>query len=106
MTVKLTLCASSSLQGVLGLKKSYFEPRYVLLLPTQLERYTSRLRSRGFYSEAQIEAAVARVDLYASANQQQPDFFDSVITCGAILHFTAAYCEEYTQEQLILHALI
>lgn len=72
----------SVLQGVLGLKKSYFEPRYILLLPTQVEKYTGLLQSRGLYTPAQIDAAVSRVELYADANKQRPGFFDSVIPCS------------------------
>lgn len=69
-------------QGVLSLKKSYFEPRYILLIPTQVEKYTGRLKSRGLYTPAQIDVAVSRIKLYANASRQRPGFFDNVIPCG------------------------
>lgn len=67
------------LQGVLSLKKSYFEPRYILLIPTQVESYISRLSSRGLYTPAQMKAAVSRIELYAATYRQHPGFFDCVI---------------------------
>lgn len=70
------------LQGVLSLKKSYFQPRYVLLIPTRVESYISRLNSRGLYTPAQIKVAASRIQLYASTSRQRPGFFDSVIPSG------------------------
>lgn len=72
------------LQGVLSLKKSYFEPRYILLIPTQVESYISRLSSRGLYTPAQMKAAVSRIELYAATNRQHPGFFDLVIPTGRL----------------------
>lgn len=72
------------LQGVLSLKKSFFEPRYILLIPTQVESYISRLNSRGLYTPAQIKAVVSRVELYTSTKRQHPEFFDSVIHTGML----------------------
>lgn len=71
------------LQGVLSLKKSYFEPQYVLLIPTQVQTYKDHLKNRGIYTPAQIDAAVSRVDLYNTINTQRPGFFDKVIACGS-----------------------
>lgn len=73
-------CLSS--QGVLSLKNSYFEPRYILLIPTQVEQYTRHMRMRGLYTRTQIDTAVARIKLYANINRQRPGFFDNVIPCG------------------------
>lgn len=73
------------LQGVLSLKKSYFEPRYILLIPTQEQSYISRLSSRGLYTPAQMKAAVSRIELYAATNRQHPGFFDCVIPTGRSL---------------------
>lgn len=70
------------LQGVLSLKKSYFQPRYILLIPTRIESYISRLNSRGLYTPAQIKVAMSRIELYATTNRQHPGFFDSVIPSG------------------------
>lgn len=79
---------SLSSQGVFSLQKSCFEPRYVLLIPTQTEKYISHLRARGLYTPAQIAAAVSRIELYANTNRQRPGFFDNVIPCGmARKHF-------------------
>lgn len=70
------------LQGVFSLKKSFFEPRYILLFPNQVEKYKERLKSRGLYTPAQIEMAVSRIELYAKTSRQRPGFFDNVISCG------------------------
>lgn len=70
------------LQGVLSLKKSCFQPRYILLIPTRVESYISRLNSRGLYTPAQIKVAVSRIELYATTNRQRPGFFDNVIPSG------------------------
>lgn len=78
----LTAANCVLLQGVLSLKKSYFEPRYILLIPTQVESYISRLSSRGLYTPAQMKAAVSRIELYAATNRQHPGFFDCVIPTG------------------------
>lgn len=69
-------------QGVFSLKKSYFEPRYVLLIPTQVEQYVGHLHGRGLYTQAQIDRAVSRIKLYADTNRQRPGFFDNVIASG------------------------
>ncbi|TWW64681.1 Leucine-rich repeat and guanylate kinase domain-containing protein [Takifugu flavidus] len=75
----LACCVHMELEGVLSLKKSCFEPRYILLIPTQVESYISRLSSRGLYTPAQMKAAVSRIELYAATNRQHPGFFDCVI---------------------------
>lgn len=61
---------------------SHLEPRYVLLVPTDLEAYACRLHQRGLYSHAQVQAVVARVALYVTVNREQPGYFDNVIPCG------------------------
>ncbi|KAM9823970.1 LOW QUALITY PROTEIN: leucine-rich repeat and guanylate kinase domain-containing protein [Neosynchiropus ocellatus] len=77
----LACCVPMELEGVLSLKKCHFEPRQVLLVPTQVDRYIERLESRGIYTPAQIDAAVSRIDLYVTFSQQRPGFFDSTIAC-------------------------
>lgn len=72
-------------QGVFSLKKTYFEPRYILLIPTQAEKYIGHLKARGLYTQAQMDAAVSRIELYANTNRQRPGFFDNVIPCGTML---------------------
>lgn len=70
------------LQGVFSLKKSYFQPRYILLIPTHVESYISRLNSRRLYTPAQIKVAVSRIELYATTDREHPGFFDNVIPSG------------------------
>ncbi|KAM4615652.1 LOW QUALITY PROTEIN: leucine-rich repeat and guanylate kinase domain-containing protein [Polymixia lowei] len=77
----LACCVHMELEGVLSLKNSYFEPRYIVFIPTDVEQYTRSLRSRDLYTRAQIETAVARIELYASTNRERPGFFDNVIPC-------------------------
>ncbi|XP_056603422.1 leucine-rich repeat and guanylate kinase domain-containing protein isoform X1 [Triplophysa dalaica] len=77
----LACCVHMELEGVYSLKNSYFEPRYVLLIPTAVENYVCCLKARGFYSNAQMETAVSRIDLYAKINREKPGFFDNVISC-------------------------
>ncbi|TKS90841.1 Leucine-rich repeat and guanylate kinase domain-containing protein [Collichthys lucidus] len=77
----LACCVHMELEGVLSLKNSYFEPRYILVIPTQVERYTGQLKRRDLYTPAQIDMAVSRIELYANTNRQRPGFFDNVIPC-------------------------
>ncbi|KAK3544761.1 hypothetical protein QTP86_026784, partial [Hemibagrus guttatus] len=77
----LACCVHMELEGVFSLKASYFEPRYILLIPTKTEDYISHMKARGFYTDAQIEKAMSRIDLYAKINRERPGFFDSVILC-------------------------
>ncbi|XP_055046534.2 leucine-rich repeat and guanylate kinase domain-containing protein isoform X1 [Misgurnus anguillicaudatus] len=77
----LACCVHMEVEGVYSLKKSYFEPRYVLLIPTNVDNYICCLKARGFYSNAQMETAVSRIDLYAKINREKPGFFDNVISC-------------------------
>ncbi|KAG7222224.1 hypothetical protein INR49_016638, partial [Caranx melampygus] len=77
----LACCVHMELEGVFTLKNSYFEPRYILLIPTQVEKYMGNLKSRDLYTEAQIDMAVSRIELYANTNRQRPGFFDNVIPC-------------------------
>lgn len=72
-------------QGVFSLKNSYFEPRYILLIPTSTEEYVSRMKARGLYSNSQMDTAVSRIDLYVKINRERPGFFDSVISSGRSL---------------------
>ncbi|KAM9704742.1 leucine-rich repeat and guanylate kinase domain-containing protein [Menidia menidia] len=77
----LACCLHMELEGIFGLKKSHLEPRYILLIPAQVEKYIGQLKSCGLYTPAQIDVAVSRIDLYASTNKQQMRFFDDVIHC-------------------------
>ncbi|KAM9771613.1 leucine-rich repeat and guanylate kinase domain-containing protein isoform 3-T3 [Syngnathus typhle] len=77
----LACCVQMELEGVLSLKKSTFEPRYVLLIPTIAENYKAMLRSRKLYTDAQMDAALSRIELYDNFNRERPGFFDSIIRC-------------------------
>ncbi|GAB1290660.1 Leucine-rich repeat and guanylate kinase domain-containing protein [Apodemus speciosus] len=65
--------------GVRSLKYSYFEPRYILVVPMDKEKYEGYLRRKGLFSRAEIDIAVSRVDLYVKVNQKFPGYFDAVI---------------------------
>ncbi|XP_033106765.1 leucine-rich repeat and guanylate kinase domain-containing protein-like [Anneissia japonica] len=67
------------LEGVLSMKLTYFEPRYVLLLPLDKDAHKKRLEERGGFSALQIESAITRDDLYQDMNDQKPGFFDVTI---------------------------
>ncbi|XP_034529732.1 leucine-rich repeat and guanylate kinase domain-containing protein isoform X3 [Notolabrus celidotus] len=75
----LACCVHMELEGVFSLKNSYFEPRYILFIPTKVEKYMDQLKGRNLYSQEQIDNAVARIELYANTNRQRPGFFDNVI---------------------------
>ncbi|XP_064277731.1 leucine-rich repeat and guanylate kinase domain-containing protein isoform X2 [Passer domesticus] len=50
--------------GAHSLKKTHFEPRYVLVVPTDRRKYREHLRRTGLFSRPEVEAAVARLDTY------------------------------------------
>ncbi|XP_077981548.1 leucine-rich repeat and guanylate kinase domain-containing protein-like isoform X2 [Glandiceps talaboti] len=67
------------IEGVMVLKHTYFEPRYVLILPLDKKVHSRRLHDRGNYTVSQIEQVMQRNDLYKELNQQHPGFFDMTI---------------------------
>ncbi|KAJ6666296.1 hypothetical protein lerEdw1_000568 [Lerista edwardsae] len=75
----LATCVHLEIEGVRSLKNSYFEPRYILLIPINKDKYEGHLRRTGLFSRPEIEEAVQRVDMYVSVNQDFPGFFDAVI---------------------------
>ncbi|XP_063096605.1 leucine-rich repeat and guanylate kinase domain-containing protein isoform X6 [Cavia porcellus] len=75
----LASCIHMEIEGVRSLKYSYFEPRYILVLPMNKKTYEGYLRRKGLFSRAEIELAVSRVDLYIKINQKFPGYFDAVI---------------------------
>ncbi|XP_045064369.1 leucine-rich repeat and guanylate kinase domain-containing protein isoform X3 [Coregonus clupeaformis] len=81
----LACCVHLELEGVFSLKNSHFEPRYILMIPTDKEQYGGRLRTRALYTQTQIDTAVARVDTYALINRERPGFFDNVIPCDELV---------------------
>ncbi|CAG5117905.1 unnamed protein product [Candidula unifasciata] len=66
------------LEGVLSLKKTYFEPRYVLVLPLDSQLHEKRLRAR-HCTDQQIPMILQRTDMYIQQNQDHPGFFDMMI---------------------------
>ncbi|KAF4020316.1 hypothetical protein G4228_011671 [Cervus hanglu yarkandensis] len=75
----LASCVHMEIEGVRSLKHSYFEPRYILVVPMDKQKYEGYLRRKGLFSRAEIEFAVSRVDLYIKINQKYPGYFDAVI---------------------------
>ncbi|XP_072419006.1 leucine-rich repeat and guanylate kinase domain-containing protein isoform X2 [Chiloscyllium punctatum] len=81
----LACCTHMELEGVQSLKKTYFEPRYILLIPMRKEKHRKRLLLRGLYDQSQIDFAVSRVDTYISMNQDHPGYFDAVINSDDLM---------------------
>nr|XP_013802400.1 PREDICTED: LOW QUALITY PROTEIN: leucine-rich repeat and guanylate kinase domain-containing protein [Apteryx mantelli mantelli] len=75
----LATCVHLEMEGVRSLKNTYFEPRYILLIPMNKEKYEGHLRRKGLFSRPEIEEAVSRVDMYIKVNQDFPGYFDAVI---------------------------
>ncbi|XP_013841069.1 leucine-rich repeat and guanylate kinase domain-containing protein isoform X1 [Sus scrofa] len=75
----LASCVHMEMEGVRSLKYSYFEPRYILVVPMDKKKYEGHLRRKGLFSRIEIEFAVSRVDLYIKINQEYPGYFDAVI---------------------------
>ncbi|XP_005291914.4 leucine-rich repeat and guanylate kinase domain-containing protein isoform X1 [Chrysemys picta bellii] len=91
----LASCAHLEIEGVQSLKNTYFEPRYILLVPMNKEKYEGHLRRKGLFSRPEIETAVSRVDMYIKINQDFPGYFDAVINMDD-------YDEAYTQLSLLI----
>ncbi|XP_074223134.1 leucine-rich repeat and guanylate kinase domain-containing protein isoform X5 [Camelus bactrianus] len=75
----LASCVHMEIEGVRSLKHSYFEPRYILVVPMNKKKYEGYLRRKGLFSRVEIEFAVSRVDLYVKISQDFPGYFDAVI---------------------------
>ncbi|XP_063782828.1 leucine-rich repeat and guanylate kinase domain-containing protein isoform X2 [Pseudophryne corroboree] len=75
----LACCTHMEIEGVRSLKHSYFQPRYILLLPMDKEKYEGWLRRKGLFTRPEIDVAVSRVDMYKKVHQDAPGFFDAVI---------------------------
>ncbi|CAH2275482.1 leucine-rich repeat and guanylate kinase domain-containing [Pelobates cultripes] len=75
----LACCTHMEIEGVRSLKNSYFEPRYILLLPMNKEKYEGWLRRKGLFTRPEIDVAVSRVDMYIKIHQDCPGYFDAVI---------------------------
>ncbi|XP_053319385.1 leucine-rich repeat and guanylate kinase domain-containing protein [Spea bombifrons] len=75
----LACCTHMEIEGVRSLKNCYFEPRYILLLPMNKEKYEGWLRRKGIFTRPEIDTAVSRVDMYVKIHQDCPGYFDDVI---------------------------
>ncbi|XP_040271682.1 leucine-rich repeat and guanylate kinase domain-containing protein [Bufo bufo] len=75
----LACCTHLEIEGVRSLKNSYFEPRCILLLPMNKEKYEGWLRRKGLFTRPEIDVAVSRVDMYMKIHQDHPGFFDAII---------------------------
>ena len=73
-----------SIQGVLTLKNSYLEPRYVLVLPVNECALERRLLEKGCYNDLQIKDILTRSEMYAEYNRTHPGFFDVAISSGKV----------------------
>jgi Leucine-rich repeat (LRR) protein/guanylate kinase len=73
------------IEGVLTMKNTHFEPRYILTLPLTAQVHEQRLRSSDRqYSEAEVRQAVADVAVYQRLHQERPGFFDTAINTDSI----------------------
>ncbi|XP_062522841.1 leucine-rich repeat and guanylate kinase domain-containing protein-like isoform X2 [Corticium candelabrum] len=72
------------LEGVMSLKKSYFEPRYLLVVPQSLQVHVARMRERGYYTEAEIERVQSRVEKCIQIHQDRPGCFEQAINSDDI----------------------
>nr|XP_002129189.3 leucine-rich repeat and guanylate kinase domain-containing protein-like [Ciona intestinalis] len=68
------------INGVRTLKNTYFEPRYVLILPVSKNEHKARMIERGLYTKDQVKhISEKQTAMYAEINQENPGFFDMVI---------------------------
>nr|XP_032828332.1 leucine-rich repeat and guanylate kinase domain-containing protein isoform X2 [Petromyzon marinus] len=75
----LACAVHMELEGARSLKRTYFEPRYLLVVPLDRKRHERRLLKRGLYDKSQMEASLAGLDACLAVNQDMPGFFDAVI---------------------------
>lgn len=73
-----------NLQGVLSLKNTHFEPRYVLTMPYSPQVHKQRLINKKCYSEEQIDMAVEDAERYKQINRETPGFFDVAINTDSL----------------------
>lgn len=67
------------LEGVLSFKNTYFEPRYVMVVPVSQKIHEARLRERGDYAEPLILQALDRAVMCVEHHRENPGFFDMAI---------------------------
>ncbi|XP_019619475.1 PREDICTED: leucine-rich repeat and guanylate kinase domain-containing protein-like [Branchiostoma belcheri] len=67
------------LEGVMTLKNTYFEPRYVLIIPATRQYLSERLSSREGIHQDEVAYNITRWNTYVDTNQTCPGFFDMAI---------------------------
>ncbi|XP_072026808.1 uncharacterized protein [Amphiura filiformis] len=73
------------LEGVLSLKLSHYEPRYILVVPLDSKKHEERLTSVGYFSNSQIKHSLERAEIYKQTNQDKPGFFDMVVDTSNLM---------------------
>jgi hypothetical protein len=68
-----------NLEGILTLKQSYFEPRYILTIPLATQVHEDRLNAKSHASNGTICNILADVCKYKEFHQDNPGFFDATI---------------------------
>ncbi|KFP00358.1 Leucine-rich repeat and guanylate kinase domain-containing protein, partial [Calypte anna] len=75
----LATCVHLEIEGVHSLKRTYFKPKYILIVPMSKEKYKAHLRRTGIFSKQEMEEAVSRVDMYIRLHHDFPGYFDAVV---------------------------
>ncbi|XP_022098760.1 leucine-rich repeat and guanylate kinase domain-containing protein-like isoform X2 [Acanthaster planci] len=75
----LACILTMEVEGVLSLKLTYYEPRYILLLPLDQAAHEARLRAVGNLSQENIEQALRETGRYRDIHQDKPGFFDMTV---------------------------
>lgn len=73
-----------SLEGVMTMKNTHFEPRYILALPLTSQIHEQRLKAKGNYSDAEVKRSLEEVDKYRKIHQDNPGFFDTAINTDSL----------------------
>uniref|UniRef100_A0A1X7VB09 Guanylate kinase-like domain-containing protein n=2 Tax=Amphimedon queenslandica TaxID=400682 RepID=A0A1X7VB09_AMPQE len=73
-----------TLEGVLTLKRSHFEPRYILTLPLNSHIHEQRLRDKDHLTEDDVQQSLNDVRLYQQFHQDRAGFFDATINSDDI----------------------
>lgn len=82
------------LESLISFKKTYFEPRCVLITTLDRKVQNDRLTNEGL-NEIECEIARARSDWYEEYNNQHPGFFDAVILTGNLIKTKTLYIIRY-----------
>lgn len=86
----LACVMTMELVGVMGFKQTYYEPRYVLVVPKDIEEYKKALYESSQYTEPQINSSLESVNRYIETHKLNPGYFDAII-------YTDGFTERYDQ---------